>query len=58
VGECTKGAGYRGIKWLCTGNEMGNVPEAVGACQRELASRDTTLAAEAKATAVFGNVVV
>jgi hypothetical protein len=48
VGKGTEGAGYRGIKRHRARNGMGIVPEAVGACQRELASRETTLAAEGK----------
>jgi hypothetical protein len=35
-------------KRLFARNETGNVPEADGACQRQLASREATLAAEAK----------
>jgi hypothetical protein len=55
----TKSAGYLGSERLCAGrNETGIVPEAVAACQRELANREVTLAAEAKVAGIVGDVVV
>jgi hypothetical protein len=53
VGKVTRGADHRVIKRPPCQEGDGNVPAAVDVCQRELASIEAVVAAEAKVTDVF-----